>query len=51
MQRLRDIVASVPDLNADSRVLDIGAGTGVLIPILQVSLCSFISSHDFRLIT
>ena len=35
MQRLQDIVSAVPDLGPGSRVMDVGCGTGCLIPLLQ----------------
>jgi ubiquinone/menaquinone biosynthesis C-methylase UbiE len=35
VQRLADIVAALPGLGPSSRVLDVGSGTGCLIPHLQ----------------
>lgn len=35
LQRLARIVDAVPDLGPDSRILDVGSGTGCLIPFLR----------------
>lgn len=35
-QKLQEVVQSIPGLGPGSRVLDVGCGTGVLIPVLQV---------------
>lgn len=35
VQRLQRIVDAVPDLGPESRVLDVGSGTGCLIPHMQ----------------
>lgn len=35
MQRLQEVVDAVPDLGPSSRVMDVGCGTGCLIPLLQ----------------
>lgn len=35
MQRLRTIVGAVPGLGPSSRIIDVGAGTGALVPSLH----------------
>ena len=35
MQRLARIVDAVPDLGPDSRIMDVGSGTGCLIPFFR----------------
>lgn len=37
-QKLRRIAEAVLGLGPDSRIIDVGSGTGALIPFLQVSL-------------
>ncbi|GMH41837.1 hypothetical protein BSKO_09747 [Bryopsis sp. KO-2023] len=46
VQRLESIVGSVPELGPDSRVMDVGSGTGCLIPCLQSKGVSDILAVD-----
>lgn len=46
LQRLSNIIAALPDLGPHSRVLDVGSGTGCLIPHLQARRVQDITAVD-----
>lgn len=46
LQRLAEIVGLIPGLGPDTRLLDVGAGTGCLIPHLQARGVADITAVD-----